>query len=115
MRSDSTPPPDFFKWLARAALLLLGSCVAGYLAPEVAAFGLVSVALLAGYFWKYVGWQSVFVFGGGLVGLAARNSGGNPDSFHSNLAGMAAVAVLMVGIGVMAGGASGSRRSGRRR
>jgi len=115
MKSDSSPEPDVSKLIARATLLLLGSGLSGYLAPEVAAFGLVSIAVLAGCVWKQMGWRCLIILVGGIVGLAARNSGGSPERFRSNLAGMAVLAVAMVGVGVMASGASGSRRFGRRR
>jgi len=48
------------------------------------------------------------------VGLAARNSAGSPERFRSNLAGMAVVAVLLIGIGIMARGVGGSHCSCRK-
>ncbi|HAB16498.1 MAG TPA: hypothetical protein DCE44_08615 [Verrucomicrobiales bacterium] len=91
--------------------MLLSSTIAGYLAPEVAAFALVSLAIVAGFFWRYLSWPSVFIFVGGLVGLAARNSAGSPERFRSNLASIVVLAVVLVGIGVIARGVRGTNSS----
>lgn len=99
----------FSRLLPRAALLLLGAAAAGLLAPEIAAGGLVSLALVAGYFWRHIRWWAIVIFAGGLLGLAARHSAGEQARFSSNLQAMGAIAITMVGLGVMARGAGRGR------
>jgi len=105
--------PDLSRLLPRIGLYFISAAAIGYIAPESAALALVAISLVAGFCWRQLRLASLLVFTGGLVGLAARYSGGRLQQFYSNLQALGILLIVMIGLYIMARGMVARHRSSR--